>query len=62
MGRPLSLAALVLCLGLAAAGCRPNAKTAPPGLDRDRFLHQNVLFDFDRHDIRPDQVPAIYFK
>ncbi|MDR1308352.1 MAG: OmpA family protein [Deltaproteobacteria bacterium] len=64
MGRPLSLAALVLCLGLAAAGCRPNAnaKTAPPGLDRERFLFENVLFEFDHHDIRPDQVQAIYFK
>ncbi|MDR1308353.1 MAG: OmpA family protein [Deltaproteobacteria bacterium] len=42
----------------------PPQRQNPPGSGAGKglFFVQNVLFDLDRHDIRPDQVPVIYSK
>jgi peptidoglycan-associated lipoprotein len=64
MKRVLLLAALALCLGLAVVGCRSKTGTTDTVTDvaRDAFLNTNVLFDFDRYNIRPDQVDVIQSK
>jgi peptidoglycan-associated lipoprotein len=62
MKRVFLLAALALCLGLAVVGCRSKTgggETVSADAGKDAFLNQNVLFDFDRYNIRPDQVPVI---
>jgi peptidoglycan-associated lipoprotein len=64
MKRVFLLATLALCLGLALVGCRSKGVTSETTTDTARlaFLNNNVLFDFDRYNIRPDQVPVINSK
>lgn len=61
MKRVFLMAALALCLGLVVVGCRSKGVTSDTSTDSARiaFLNDNVLFDFDRYNIRPDQVPVI---
>ncbi|MDR1677703.1 MAG: OmpA family protein [Deltaproteobacteria bacterium] len=63
MKRVFLLAVLALCLGLVVVGCRSKSgglsDTSTGDTAKLAFLNNNVLFDFDRYNIRPDQVPVI---
>jgi peptidoglycan-associated lipoprotein len=64
MKRVFLLVTLALILGLAVVGCRSKTVTSDTTTDAAKlaFLNNNVLFDFDRYNIRPDQVPVINSK
>jgi peptidoglycan-associated lipoprotein len=65
MKRVFFLAALALCLGLVVVGCRSKQDTGgvvETDGERQAFLNNHVYFDFDRYNIRPDQVPVIASK
>ncbi|MDR0356499.1 MAG: OmpA family protein [Deltaproteobacteria bacterium] len=65
MKRVFFLAALALCLGLVVVGCRSKTQTGEVGVsdaERLAFLNNHVYFDFDRYNIRPDQVSLINAK
>jgi peptidoglycan-associated lipoprotein len=64
MKKLLLLVALALSLGLAAVGCKPAVVEPESSFDaaRDAFLNQHVYFDYDRYNIRPDQVSVINAK
>jgi peptidoglycan-associated lipoprotein len=65
MKRALFLAALALCLGLVVVGCRSTTgttDTVTADADRQAFINNHVYFDFDRYNIRPDQVPVVSSK
>ncbi|MDR1396110.1 MAG: peptidoglycan-associated lipoprotein, partial [Deltaproteobacteria bacterium] len=66
MRKLLLLAVMTLMLAPLAVGCskKPDAGGETGGLtDADRaFLNQHVYFDFDRYNIRPDQVDTLLSK
>jgi peptidoglycan-associated lipoprotein len=62
MKRAFFLFALALCLGLVVVGCRSKGVTSSSDssdLERQAFINQHILFDFDRYNIRSDMVPVI---
>ncbi|MDR3203163.1 MAG: peptidoglycan-associated lipoprotein Pal [Deltaproteobacteria bacterium] len=63
MKKSLTLVTLTLFLALAVVGCR-SKKVVDTSGDAERFAFENnhVHFDFDRFNIRPDQVPILAAK
>ena len=57
----------VLALALPLAGCPKPATTTVPTESADEalrqaFVNQHILFDFDRYNVRPDQVSLVEAK
>jgi peptidoglycan-associated lipoprotein len=64
MKKLLLLVALALSLGLVVVGCKPSVVQPDSSTDaaKEAFQNNHVYFDFDRYNIRPDQVPTISAK
>jgi peptidoglycan-associated lipoprotein len=65
--KKLLMLAVVLALALPLAGCPKPVTTATPGesaeeLERRAFVNEHILFDFDRFNIRQDQVSLVQAK
>jgi peptidoglycan-associated lipoprotein len=65
MKRALLLFALALSLGLVVVGCRSKQVAGgsdTSDIERQAFINQHILFDFDRFNIRADQIPVVNSK